>query len=367
VKILHLIHSGAVGGGPKVVLELASRLPGSHTILTADDGPLLADAARKGIATELLRFSGEYSFALSVPLLVRFFRAFDLIHLHGQFAAFYGAIAAGIARSPAVVYTAHFPSFVTDSSWGNAKRNHIAESVPGRICTAVVACSETSRREYLARKLVPQDSIRTIYNGVAIQKPMQAAARTRLDLDIAQSDPIVLGMGRFTDQKGFDILLDAMPLILKRATTTRLVLVGDGEKRSELEQQSRRLGIEQAVRFTGFRQDTAELLDASTVVAVPSRYDVFPLVPLEAMMAERAVVVSDLPALRETIEDGVTGVVAPLRPESFAASVGDLIEDDARRDAISSRAGMRARERFSVERMVEEYEQLYRDLGEHSK
>src|SRR5437588_3582578 len=106
-KVLHVIHSGAIGGGPKVVLGLAMRLGGHQSIAAPDDGPLLRDAAAAGLGTFRLPFAGEFSFAASIPWLSRVCRAFDLIHLHGQFAAFYGSIASRIASRPAV-YTAHF-------------------------------------------------------------------------------------------------------------------------------------------------------------------------------------------------------------------------------------------------------------------
>src|SRR5947209_8003351 len=81
LKIVHLIHSGAIGGGPQVVLDLATSVAAFHTIVVPDDGPLLSDAARQGIETVRLEFAGKVSFGLSLPRLVWMFRRADVVHL----------------------------------------------------------------------------------------------------------------------------------------------------------------------------------------------------------------------------------------------------------------------------------------------
>jgi len=357
LRILHVIHSGAIGGGPRVVLDLAARCPGHHTIATAADGPLLGDARSAGLQTFRLPYSGELSMGLSVPALIRQFQDVDVVHLHGQFAAFYGALAALPAKAR-TVYTAHFPSFATDSGPVIVARNHLAEFVPCRVARRVVTCSETSRHEYLRRRLVPASRVVTIYNGVPSPAPPTALETLRRELGLDAS-PVVLGLGRFTEQKGFDLLVDAFSLVLSRFPLARLVLVGDGPLRPALEQQSRQLGISSAVRFTGFRRDTSDFYHLASMVAVPSLYDIFPLVPLEAMRVGRPVVASDLPAFREALRDGETGVLAPRDPQRFATSLISLLSDSQRASAMGQCARNEAATRFTVERMVDEYTDLY--------
>src|SRR5438270_11285128 len=62
-RIAHVIHSGAVGGGPRIVLDLATRAPGQHVVISADDGPLLTDARGAGLETRILPYAGEFSFS----------------------------------------------------------------------------------------------------------------------------------------------------------------------------------------------------------------------------------------------------------------------------------------------------------------
>ena len=359
-KVLHVIHSGAIGGGPRVVLDLAANCPGSHTIASMADGPLLGDARDAGIATIQLRHAGKISMSRSIPLLVARSRDVDIVHLHGQFAAFYGASACRLSGRP-VVYTAHFPSFMTDSGPITRTRNHLAELLPCRVARVLVTCSEASRREYLRRRLAPESRIVTIYNGVPNPKPSAGAATLRQELDL-QDSTVVLALGRFTEQKGFDLLVAAFSRVLPHVPRARLVLVGDGPLRGALETQCRRLGIAAAVRFTGFRRDTPDLYELASIVAVPSRYDIFPLVPLEAMRAGRPVVTSDLPVFHEALRDGETGIIAPRNPDRFAAALVALLANPEGASALGERARNEAAQRFTVDRMVCEYAALYEGL-----
>jgi len=109
----------------------------------------------------------------------------DLVHLHGQFAGFYGALAARLSGTPAI-YTAHFPSFITDSNRRNRVRNHLAEWLPSKVSTKVITCSETSRHEYISRGLVEPERIVTIYNGVLSEQPTCSPAALRAELGLAQ-------------------------------------------------------------------------------------------------------------------------------------------------------------------------------------
>lgn len=357
-RVLHVIHSGAIGGGPQVVLNLVSHVTAHHTVAAPDDGPLLRDAAAAGAETMQLRRTGEFSFALSIPLLARTVRAFDLIHLHGQFAGFYGSLAALFGRVP-TVYTAHFPSFVTDRNASTRVRNHIAELVPGRLARHVVACSRTSRDEYLQRRLVAEARISCIYNGVTEAPPTRTADAVRVEFGVGPHQPVILALGRLTAQKGFDLLIEAMPYVRCIVPDAVTVIVGDGEMRSELEARAARHQLGNAVRFTGWRRDTRDLFDASNVVAVPSRYDIFPLVPLEAMMAGRAVVATDLPALREAVIDGKTGRLVPFSAADLAAALSELLLDQARRERMEQEARHRARICFGVQTMAAGYERVY--------
>lgn len=364
LRILHVVHSGAIGGGPAVILNLIKGVPARHSVCTANDGPLLAEARKLGAETCALPWAGEFSFAISMPKLVAKCRQADVVHVHGQFAAFYGSHAAFFARTP-MLYTAHFPSFVTDSTPSKRLRNRIAEAAPCHLARLLVSCSETMRREYVERGLVDATRAITIYNGVDELQSEVAAEVVRERLGLAYDDLVILAVGRMTKQKGFDIIVRALPIIRSEIPTTRLLLVGDGEEREALQSLACELGVESSATFTGFRSDMSDLYGAATLVAVPSRYDIFPLVPLEAMMAAKPVLASDLSVLHEAIDEGQTGCFATSDPESFARTALTMLSDPPGLLQMGHEGQRRARERFSAQRMADEYTMAYQRVLEH--
>jgi glycogen(starch) synthase len=173
----------------------------------------------------------------------------------------------------------------------------------------------------------------------------------------------ILAVGRVVDQKGFDVLLRALPAVLDREPSTELVLVGDGPARAELEALAVELGLGDAVRFHGAarHEDVAGLLASASVVAIPSRHEGMPLIALEAAAAGRAVVATPVQGLADVVVDGVTGLLVPPEdPARLAAALGELLIDPARAAALGANARTRAVERFSLEQTVDAYEALYR-------
>jgi glycosyltransferase involved in cell wall biosynthesis len=170
--------------------------------------------------------------------------------------------------------------------------------------------------------------------------------------------------------EGVTHLLDAIALLRSRHRRVRGLIVGDGAERVALEQRSARLGLGDVVRFTGRVPITAvkRYYAQIDVFVVPRTNDqvsrtVTPLKPLEAMALERAVVTSDVPALREIIQPGETGLVFTAEDASdLAAVVEPLLDDRPARD----RLGKAAREWVIAERTWrrngERYRELYAEL-----
>lgn len=362
-KIVHVIHSGAIGGGPRVLLDIAMHTSFDHVVVAPGDGPLLALAAEAGVETRRLPHSGKYSFVTALPFLRRLAAGADVLHLHGQFAGAYGAPAA-CGLPCRVVYTAHFPSFVTDSNWHNRARNWMAEVAACRFSDAVIACCNTMRHEYVVRRLLPAGKIRTVYNGVRANVDEVMDTDLRSQHGIGETAPVILGIGRFTDQKGFDTLVSSVRSVVLEHPGVVLVLVGDGPERRRLERLVHDLGSAEHVRFTGSARDPDPYYQLASVVVVPSRYDIFPLVPLEAMMHAKPVVASNLPVLSEAVLDGVTGMLVPQSPQALARALNGMLASPDRAIAMGERGRERARAYFSVERMAREYEQVYDHLLE---
>lgn len=178
-----------------------------------------------------------------------------------------------------------------------------------------------------------------------------------------REEPVILAYGRLVPDKGFDLAIRAFQTVLHRFPRARLVLVGEGPERSKLERLSLELGLAASVQFTGpvRPEDVPALLDAASVVVVPSRWDEpFGLVALEAALMARPVVATRAGGLVEVVDHDVTGLLVEKEDVvALAAALVHLLADPVTADRMGRTARLRASERFAWDRCVDEYEQLY--------
>jgi glycosyltransferase involved in cell wall biosynthesis len=141
---------------------------------------------------------------------------------------------------------------------------------------------------------------------------------------------------------------------------TRLLIVGDGPARPQLEQLARETGIADRVIFAGFQARTRPFFELMDVLLLPSRSEGLPLAPIEAMLASRPVIATDVPGSNEVVADGETGFLVPLgRFEEMAQRAGELLDDEALRKRMGEAGLGRARALFTEERYVSEIAAMY--------
>jgi glycosyltransferase involved in cell wall biosynthesis len=217
---------------------------------------------------------------------------------------------------------------------------------------AHVAVGEQVGREVEKMIGLKPGSIETIYNGVP-DVPLNPVPR-------AAAGPIVGAVGRLSPQKGLDVLIRATALLPADVTC---VLVGDGPLRTELEQLAESEGVADRVIITGWVERARDYLPALDVVAMPSRFEGFPLAAVEAMLACRALVATPVQSIPEAVQDGTTGLlVAPEDHRALASAIDELLRDADRREAMGRRGRALALERFTSRTMARSYEALYRRL-----
>jgi glycosyltransferase involved in cell wall biosynthesis len=179
-----------------------------------------------------------------------------------------------------------------------------------------------------------------------------AAETAAADRGWAGADGFLLVVGRLRIRKGVNVLLAAMPELLRRHPAARLLIAGDGEHRPALEREAAELGLGEAVRFLG-KAGAAEvhrLLRGAAALVVPSIYEGMPLVVLEAMDASVPVVASRVAGIPEVVDDGRTGwLVPPEDPPGLAAVLAAALDDpdEARRRGAAGR--LRLDQRFRPE------------------
>lgn len=273
----------------------------------------------------------------------------DLVHLNTLGPSVIFHLETSRRCSAPVLLTMHSPVMEDaarlDTLYGRALRS-----------AAWVNCNSHAVHADLCRR-VPEMRERSSVTYYGMDAPaLQPSARPR-------EDPVILGFGRLVKDKGFDLAVRAFESVRRRVPRARLVLAGDGAARSELEQLVAALGLSDSVRFVGAMspERIPALLDAASLVVVPSRWDEpFGLVALEAALMARPVVAARVGGLAEVVEPGRTGLL--VEPENFLALADAMIAllvDPASADRMGATARTRARERFSWSHCVDEYERLY--------
>lgn len=193
-------------------------------------------------------------------------------------------------------------------------------------------------------------------------------ARARLGLE---SDAVaVLGIGRFIHAKGFDDLIEAIALTRETYPEIRLVLVGDGDLRGELEAHTERLGLAGVVTFTGMatREEVPSHLAGADIVAVPSVHyegyvDGLPNVALEAMAAGKPLVATRVGGLPDVVEHELTGLVVEERdPRALAAAIVKLASNADLRYGMGERGRTRVEESLNWETVAERFEAVYESV-----
>ena len=218
-----------------------------------------------------------------------------------------------------------------------------------------VTVSEAIRRVLIEDGIAP-GKIECVHSGIDVARVAEAPARTaevRRELGVPEGHALVLNVAHLADHKGQRYLVAAAPEIVARRPATTIVIAGDGELRGELEAQARELGVADRVLFPGFRQDVPQLLKAADVFVMPSHMEGLGTSVLDAMAAGVPVVGTEAGGMPEMIQDGVTGLLCPVRdPAALARATLRLLEDRELAGRLAGRAATLVRERFSREAMV---------------
>jgi glycosyltransferase involved in cell wall biosynthesis len=285
----------------------------------------------------------------------------DVLHAHLFEPATVGLSAAALARTPLRVLTRHYSDYHT-----RIGRNvHVTiDRVCTRLSHRVVAVSQHTADHLLSREAAPACKIRVVLNGIDFDRvqPSGPNARARVRATEGLGDmPALLIAARLHPEKGYEYLLDAMPILRSKITRPFILLVaGGGALEPYYRERVRQLGCQDLVRFLGFRRDLPDLMVASDLVVLPSVAEAFGLVLAEALYLGVPVVASRVGGIPEIVDDGVDGLLVPPADSSaLAAALADLLLDPARRARLAGEGRGKVLRRFRFEDMVRAYEALY--------
>jgi glycosyltransferase involved in cell wall biosynthesis len=360
--IVLVTDSRAPSGMGRQMLSLARGLGARHRVVIsgpdAVDGRWVLDAASAAglVVWRLTDGSPAAQAAMFADLIAA--DAIDLVNVHAGI-GWEGHLAVAAARSAGatvVVRTEHLPFLLTKPR----ERSEYRMALRG--VDRVIAVSEGVARSYAAAG-VTDAMLRTVANGIDEPEVRADASTMRRALGIDRSAPLLVSVGRITSQKGYDVLLAAVPAVLVTRPDARFVIVGSGPLAGGIDAAIRDLRVEHAVLRLPSCDDVPALLTAADALVMASRFEGLPLVALEAMACERPIIGTRVCGLEETVEDGVTGrLVPPDDPAALSAAILGLIRDPILGLRFGRAGRLRYEARFSARRMVDETVAVYAEL-----
>jgi glycosyltransferase involved in cell wall biosynthesis len=369
IRLLYFVNSpGVPGGVEEHVAELASRLPKDRFSVTVVC-PLscrsffepVERSGRRVVALDVYRL-GHIS---AMRHLVHLLRTEDIeiVHSHQFTATMYAAPLARLAGVALVVETPHLRE-----AWrrGWLKRSYLVDRLVYTTVDHFVAVSQANQRHLTEQKGCRPERITQIYNGrdLSIFRPDPVArGRMREMLGVSADQVLIVHVGRLAEQKGHRYLLDAYADVRALVPGARMVFVGDGELRAELERVVRERGWGAEVVFAGYQTSVREYLAAADIVVLPSLFEGLPLVAVEAGAMGRPMVASDVDGTPEVVLHGVTGLLVPPADSArLGRALVELAGDPERRDRMGAAARELVVERFGIANHVARHAALYTRL-----
>jgi glycosyltransferase involved in cell wall biosynthesis len=305
-----------------------------------------------------LRRPSDVGGALALARLLES-RRIDVLHSHLFWASLFASPVGRLCRVPLVVETPHLRE-LWRRGW---KRSYAIDRLAGRFVHQYIAVSEANRRYLLQDKRLPAHKIVVIHNGrdISVFDPgRRPPVGLREALGFADTDPVLVVVGRLEPQKGHRVLLEALPAIRSRFPSVRLVCVGEGSLRGALEGLAAERHLDDSVRFVGHRSDVIDWLALADITVLPSFYEGLPLAAIESLAAGRPMVATDVDGSPEVVVHERTGLlVPPGDPVRLAGAVCRLLADPALRARLAVAGRHWVAELFDQRRQVQRTAALY--------
>lgn len=284
----------------------------------------------------------------------------DVVHTHQIGAAWYLGPWAAV-RVP-VVHTEHGNQFARETGATQVFKARLMYRQSARMIHRFCCVSADVAAAVTRWRTVPRRIVEVVPNGIAVDPLPGLPKRTevRESLGLSTSAKVVGTVGRLTEVKRQDRLLRAVAAVGERVPDVRLLVVGDGDERANLERLAAELGITECARFTGYQEHPEAFLRAMDVFALTSRSEGFPISLLEAWAAGVPVVSTAVGGIPDVVTDGVNGLlVNDGDGPPMSEAIHRALTDPHLANRIVTNASTSVREKYSLEKVAARYEAYY--------
>ena len=366
IHVMHLLPSLNVGGMENGVVNVTNRIDRRRfkiSICCINELGPMACRISEGAATLLCVGQGP---GLAPGLFKALFRILrkhdvDIVHTHNHYTSVYG-VPAGRAAGIRIIYGLH--GFGRDLRATKPRKRRI-DAVLCHLSHHVSCVAKQLEDMVCSDFRIPRGKVTTVINGVDWQRfacPPPGRERLRSELGVRDGDLLIGSVGRLSYEKNYGLLLKTAAALAARFPV-KVLLVGDGPEAGRLRSQAASLGLENRVIMPGERADVPGLMSTMDVFVLPSLIEGLPNTVLEAMCAGLPIVATSVGGTPDVVAHGMSGFLVPSNDgAALGVALESLFQDEELRRTMGSCGRSLAQTRFSMERMVSEYEALYESV-----
>ncbi len=364
IKVMQVIDGMGIGGAEMVVRDLVHYLDRDRF-----DVSICCTKGVGGSIGEALLKEGANLFVLSKtqdgradyfePFKLRraaLERGADIMHSHGTAALLTTALSRMMTRQVKLVHTLHYGNYPY-----TVRRRHVMEKMAVRMVDHLVAVGREQGRVVQSIYGLPDSRLDVVWNGI---KPLTPTPDSSFRSRVGADDHRLIGtIAKLIEQKGLDDLMTVARRCKDAGHRMKFVIVGDGPLRADLERRRRELGVEDVVHLTGWIHDAVRhVLPTFDVFFQPSRWEAMSIVILEAMTCSKAIVATRVGDNPHVLQHGVNGLLVDSGDIDSMVDALTRLKDPNNRAALGQNALARFMEKFTVEQMIQRYENIYSTL-----
>jgi Glycosyl transferases group 1. len=366
MRVLHINSGNELGGGMVHILTLLKNLQLNIDVTLGifENGELLERAQKSGIPTH--HFHQKSRFDVTVLREIKKFvgsNNIDIVHTHGARANFYVSLMKKKLGCPWIVTVHSNPldDFMHMKILGKLYSQLNIHAI--RSADHVIAISGRIK-DVLVELGVNPDKIDVILNGIDFDAVPQKRY-TRKDFHLEEDDFVIMMAARLEVVKNHAMALEAVAMVLRNYPKVRLLLVGDGSRKEELKEMVKKMGMDDAVRFLGWRNDVAELLPICDLSLLTSVSESFPLVLLESARAKKPFISTDVGDVEKLAGDGEFSKVVPVNDvHSLTEQILEMIrmKEKGELEKMGERLRSFAKDHYSDKIFCKKVMEVYRSL-----
>jgi glycosyltransferase involved in cell wall biosynthesis len=327
--------------------------------------PVLAEKLHPDLPTDVellplcLREPRQLATAVRLGDILRE-RRVDILHSHLFYSSLFASPIGWLCRVPVILETPHL-----SERWrgGWFKSRFVIDRFVGRFVDHYIAVSEANARYLSEEKGLPRKKIVVIHNGCDLTRfapSHKSPSGLKATLGFHEADPVLVVTARLEPQKGHRVLLQSLQTVQREFPQVRLVFLGEGCLRGELESQVCELGLQDSVRFLGYQSNVVDWVALADFTVLPSFWEGLPLAAIESLAAGRPVVATAVDGTPEVVIDGKTGLTVP--PDDagrLAGAICRLLREPGLRERMGEEGRRWVIEHFSQERQIRQTQELY--------